>query len=68
MGTTTIKVPVELRDRINRDAQDRGMTAARLTEQPRTVTRERLVDTAGVVDSPTMRDVDLWLRDFLALP
>jgi len=33
MGTTTIKVPVELRDRINRDAQDRGMTAARLIEQ-----------------------------------
>jgi mRNA interferase MazF len=44
------------------------MTAARLTEQPRTVTRERLVDTAGAVDSRTMRDVDLWLRDFLALP
>lgn len=25
---TTIKVPVELRDRINRDAQERGVTAA----------------------------------------
>ncbi len=32
MTTTTIKVPVELRDRINRDAQARGVTAARLIE------------------------------------
>lgn len=29
---TTIKVPTELRDRINRDAQERGVTAARLIE------------------------------------
>ncbi|MDR3359852.1 MAG: hypothetical protein LBO20_04235 [Bifidobacteriaceae bacterium] len=30
MATTTIKVPVELRDRINRDAAERGVTAAGL--------------------------------------
>ncbi|HAG58123.1 MAG TPA: toxin-antitoxin system protein [Arthrobacter bacterium] len=29
---TTIKVSVELRDRINRDAQERGVTAAGLIE------------------------------------
>lgn len=29
---TTIKVPSELRDRINRDAQERGVTAAGLIE------------------------------------
>ncbi|HNV10987.1 MAG TPA: hypothetical protein PKN27_06620 [Propionibacteriaceae bacterium] len=29
---TTIKVPEELRDRINRDAQERGVTAAGLIE------------------------------------
>lgn len=29
---TTIKVPVELRDRINREAQDRGVTAAGFIE------------------------------------
>ncbi len=29
---TTIKVPVELRDRINRDARERGLTAAGLIE------------------------------------
>ncbi len=39
-----------------------------MTEQPRTVTRERLFDTAGIVDTATMREVDRWLRDFLALP
>lgn len=32
MATTTIKVPVELRDRINRDARERGVTAAGLLE------------------------------------
>ena len=30
---TTIKVSVELRDRINRDAQERGVTAAGLIEK-----------------------------------
>lgn len=29
---TTIKVPVELRDRINRDAKERGVTAAEFIE------------------------------------
>ena len=28
-----------------------------MTEQPRTVTRERLFEVAGMVDTPTMRDV-----------
>lgn len=38
-----------------------------MTEQPRTVTRDRLVAEAGVVDRATMREVDRWLQDFLAL-
>lgn len=33
MATTTIKVPTELRDRINRDARARGVTAAGLIER-----------------------------------
>lgn len=33
MMATTIKVPAELRDRINRDARERGMTAAGLIER-----------------------------------
>lgn len=32
MATTTIKVSAELRDRINQDAQERGVTAAGLIE------------------------------------
>ncbi|MGS0685782.1 type II toxin-antitoxin system PemK/MazF family toxin [Nakamurella sp. GG22] len=39
-----------------------------MTEQPRTVTRDRLFDIAGTVDRATMTEVDGWLRDFLALP
>lgn len=39
-----------------------------MTEQPRTVTRDRIVGDIGTVDAGTMRDVDRWLRDFLALP
>ena len=39
-----------------------------MTEQPRTVTRDRLFDLAGTVDGATMDEVDGWLRDFLALP
>jgi len=33
MGLTTIKVPVELRDRISRDAKARGVTAAALLNE-----------------------------------
>ena len=39
-----------------------------MTEQPRTVTRDRLVGDAGRVDGAAMRDVDGRLRDFLSLP
>ena len=39
-----------------------------MTEQPRTVTLDRLFDHAGIVDPATMTAVDRWLRDFLALP
>ncbi len=39
-----------------------------MTEQPRTVTRERLFDVTGMIDVEAMREVDGWLRDFLALP
>lgn len=38
-----------------------------MTEQPRTITRERLVGAIGAVDAHTMGEVDRWLRDFLAL-
>ncbi len=38
-----------------------------MTEQPRTITRDRIVGIAGRVDIAVMREVDAWLRDFLAL-
>lgn len=38
-----------------------------MTEQPRTLSRERLGHVSGVVDDATLQDVDTWLRDFLAL-
>lgn len=38
-----------------------------MTEQPRTLDRARLSEAAGQADEVTMRAVDLWLRDFLAL-
>lgn len=39
-----------------------------MTEQPRTITRERLFDIAGLIDVEVMREIDQWLRDFIALP
>ena len=39
-----------------------------MTEQPRTLSRDRLLDPAGTVDVATMTEIDGWLRDFLALP
>jgi mRNA interferase MazF len=38
-----------------------------MAEQPRTISRDRIVGVAGIVDRPTMREVDTWLRDFLSL-
>lgn len=38
-----------------------------MTEQIRTVARDRLLGDAGTVDRQTMSEVDVWLRDFLGL-
>ncbi|NLE99090.1 MAG: type II toxin-antitoxin system PemK/MazF family toxin [Propionibacterium sp.] len=38
-----------------------------MTEQPRTISRSRIHGIIGRVDAATMREVDLWLRDFLSL-
>lgn len=39
-----------------------------MTEQVRTIARERLLGEAGWVDRETMEEVNVWLRDFLSLP
>ncbi|NMR20222.1 type II toxin-antitoxin system PemK/MazF family toxin [Cellulomonas fimi] len=38
-----------------------------MTEQVRTVARDRLVEVVGLVDDATLRDVDVYLKDFLGL-
>jgi len=38
-----------------------------MTEQPRTISRERLARPSGHADDTTMDEVDQWLRDFLHL-
>ncbi|WP_239073307.1 type II toxin-antitoxin system PemK/MazF family toxin [Sediminihabitans luteus] len=38
-----------------------------MTEQPRTVSRTRVHDVAGLVDARTLTEVDGWLRDMLGL-
>lgn len=49
-----------------------GLSLARptfaMTEQPRVIARERVVEVVGIVDDATMHEVDRWLRDFLGLP
>jgi len=39
-----------------------------MTEQIRTVSRERLVDETGSVDETCLAKIRLWISDFLALP
>jgi len=38
-----------------------------MTEQPRTIARDRISAVAGLVDDATLSDVDVYLRDFLDL-
>jgi len=40
-------------------------TSFAMTEQPRTIARERVVRHAGRADAATCSAVDQWLRDFL---
>ena len=38
-----------------------------MTEQVRTIDRDRVHAVVGAVDDPTLREVDMWLRDFLGV-
>lgn len=38
-----------------------------MTEQPRTITRERIGDSLGFISAETQTEIDMWLRDFLGL-
>lgn len=38
-----------------------------MTEQPRTISRDRLGDVIGRLDSPCLAEIQTWLADFLDL-
>lgn len=38
-----------------------------MTEQPRTIPRERVGEEIAVAEQATLDEVDRWLRDFLEL-
>lgn len=69
-----IVVPVTTRDRRwahhvrlagERLALDRPSFA--MTEQPRTIARDRISGHAGTVSGSSMAEIDQWLRDFIDL-
>lgn len=39
-----------------------------MTEQPRTISRERITRQSGAADRDTLAAVDRWLQDFLSAP
>jgi mRNA interferase MazF len=72
VDTLAIVVPITSVDRgwpnhvlINGGTLARACWA--MTEQVRTVSRERVVDQAGHVDTDTLVEVRNWIRDFLEL-
>ncbi len=72
VDTLAIVVPITSVDRgwpnhvaINGGTLPRASWA--MTEQVRTVSRERVVDQAGHVDTATLVEVRNWIRDFLEL-
>ncbi|WP_422934596.1 type II toxin-antitoxin system PemK/MazF family toxin [Sinomonas sp. P47F7] len=69
-----IVLPVTTRDRglphhilLEGPALNLKQASFAMTEQPRTIDRERITGTAGAADEVTMSRVDVWLRDFLDL-
>ena len=69
-----IALPVTTRDRgwphhvrLTGPNLDLGRPSWALTEQPRTISRERLTRLAGEVDLACLDEVDGWLRDFTGL-
>ena len=44
-----------------------GRASWAMTEQPRTIDRERVRAVAGRVDAATAAEIDVWLGDFLGL-
>jgi mRNA interferase MazF len=69
-----IVVPVTTRDRgwphhVQLAGRELSLPRASfaMTEQPRTISLNRISDAAGRVDEETMDAITLWIRDFVAL-
>ncbi|MFT3716598.1 MAG: type II toxin-antitoxin system PemK/MazF family toxin [Gordonia sp. (in: high G+C Gram-positive bacteria)] len=72
VDTLAVLVPVTTVDRgwsnhIRLEGADLPRDSWAMTEQVRTVSRDRIVGRAGTVDEPRLREIRLWLRDFLEL-
>lgn len=70
--TLAVVVPLSTTDRgwpnhVPVEGIDALSTSFALTEQPRTISRERLGDTIGTVAPTTMATIRQWLADFLDL-
>jgi len=69
-----IVVPVTTRDRgwphhVRLDGRELGLPreSFAMTEQPRTISRDRIAGRAGHADEATMAAITSWIRDFLEL-
>lgn len=71
--TLALVVPVTTTDRAwpnhvaLRGRPGLGRPSWAMTEQLRTVARDRIVDVVGLVDDATLAEIDTYLRDFLGL-
>jgi mRNA interferase MazF len=69
-----IVVPVTTRDRgwphhVQLGGRELSLSRASfaMTEQPRTISRDRISGRAGRTDEATMAAITLWIKDFIAL-
>ena len=67
-------VPLTTRDRglphhvlVRGEGREMPQVSYAMTEQVRTIDRQRLAAVVGIADVATMSAVDSWFRDFLAL-
>lgn len=67
LPVTTIDRGLPPHVRLRGDAMKLPEPSWALTEQPRTITRERLTTSSGCVDEECLAEVEVRLRDFLGL-
>jgi mRNA interferase MazF len=70
--TLIVVVPISRRDRgwpnhVRLSGVPELPESLAMTEQPRTISRERLSDQIGQLDDPCLTEIKQWLADFLDL-